>query len=95
MVKLEPKVSNALAKLNVITTMPTPQAVKQTEEQTSVAMKHIDQATDGAKESETLDVEHSVKEKGSTVVTQKVKTVETTEEKEGDPKLKEVEKSVQ
>lgn len=60
-------------------------------------MKKIDSATDGAKEGEHLDVEHSIQEKGSAVVTKKEKTVETTEEKEetSDAKTKEVEHAVE
>lgn len=63
-------------------------------------MKSIDKATDGAHEIEKLDVGKSIEEKGTAVITQKVKTIETAKEEvteedtAEDKKLKEVEKAV-
>lgn len=64
MVKLEPKVNKAMAKLNMITSMPSPQAMKANEAETGSLMKSIDQATNGAHAIESLDVASTAQEKG-------------------------------
>jgi hypothetical protein len=59
MAKLEPKVNSAMSKLNLITSMPSPQAIRANQATTGSAMKKIDQATDGSREMEKVDVSHT------------------------------------
>jgi len=61
---LEPKVNNAIAKLNAINSVPSPAVVKATEAETKTMMKQIDSSTDGRANIAKVNAASTAQEKG-------------------------------
>jgi hypothetical protein len=83
MTVLEPKVNKALAKLSMITSMPTPSAVKSSETETKSMMAHIDKAADGAAKVAQVDAGSTAQQKGKVGVHEEPEIVEAPSNKAG------------
>ena len=77
MMMLEPRVNSAMAKLDKITTLPTPSQVRSNEIQTQKIMKKIDDQTDGAKVVQKVQASKPVEEKSGGQLKDVKKAVES------------------